>query len=331
MRWIFLLAGLLASPVAVFADDDVDYRLPSGITPTSQAIELVLDPSKPDYTGTTTINLTIEQPTDRIALHQLNLDLSRITLASGDDSRTLQSSISEWDINWLTDGEKILPGDYELLIEFSGRYSTDSLGMHRVTYEGNDYVFTQMEAMYARRAFPIFDEPSFKIPYQLTIVAPEDLVAVANEPVASSTVDDGWRRTEFMPTPPLPSYLIAYAVGPLERTPIEGLDMTAFVYTPAGHADEVGFVTRETPTIVEALEEGDLSLDDSLKKFEEGVKLAKRCEKALATAEKKIEILTKNAEGDYEAEPFDEEAGAAKKAPRKKAPDPEPEEEDELF
>lgn len=255
MRWIFLLAGLLASPVAVFADDDVDYRLPSGITPTSQAIELVLDPSKPDYTGTTTINLTIEQPTDRIALHQLDLDLSRITLASGDDSRTLQSRIGEWEINWLADGKEILPGDYELLIEFSGRYSTDSLGMHRVMFEGNDYVFTQMEAMYARRAFPIFDEPSFKIPYQLTIVAPEDLVAVANEPVASSTVDDGWRRTEFMPTPPLPSYLIAYAVGPLERTPIEGLDVPAFVYTPAGRSDEVGFVTRETQKIFAALED----------------------------------------------------------------------------
>ena len=255
MRWLILLVGLLVSPAVVSADDDVDYRLPSGIAPTSQAIELVLDPSKPGYAGTTTINLTIEQPTDRIALHQLNLDLSRITLISGDDSRTLQSSVGEWDINWLADGEEILSGDYELLIEFSGRYSTDSLGMYHTKFEENDYVFTQMEAMYARRAFPIFDEPSFKIPYQLTIVAPEDLVAIANEPVASSTVEDGWRRTEFMPTPPLPSYLIAYAVGPLERTPIEGLDVPAFVYTPAGRANEVGFVTRETQKLFAALED----------------------------------------------------------------------------
>ena len=43
--------------------------------------------------------------------------------------------------------------------------------MHSVRFEDNDYVFTQMEAMYARRAFPLFDEPSFKIPYQLTISA----------------------------------------------------------------------------------------------------------------------------------------------------------------
>lgn len=56
--------------------------------------------------------------------------------------------------------------------------------------------------------------------------------------------------------------------------------------------------------IVEDLEEGGLPLDTSLKKFEEGIKVAQRCEKALSAAEKKIEILTKNAAGDLETESF---------------------------
>ena len=60
--------------------------------------------------------------------------------------------------------------------------------------------------------------------------------------------------------------------------------------------------------IVEALEEGGLSLDESLKRFEEGIKLALRCEKALSAAEKKIEVLTKNAEGKIEAQPFGDAA-----------------------
>lgn len=70
--------------------------------------------------------------------------------------------------------------------------------------------------------------------------------------------------------------------------------------------------------IVEELEEGGLSLDVSLKKFEEGIKLAQRCEKALSDAEKKIDVLTKNAEGELEAKPFageeEEEAEAAEDA-----------------
>jgi len=52
---------------------------------------------------------------------------------------------------------------------------------------------------------------------------------------------------------------------------------------------------------------GDLSLDESLKRFEEGIKLAQRCERALTQAEKKIEILTKKAGGEIEAQPFGEE------------------------
>ena len=62
--------------------------------------------------------------------------------------------------------------------------------------------------------------------------------------------------------------------------------------------------------IVDSLEEGGLSLDDSLKKFEEGIKLSQRCEKALSSAEKKIEVLTKNAQGDLVAEPMDGEENA---------------------
>lgn len=70
--------------------------------------------------------------------------------------------------------------------------------------------------------------------------------------------------------------------------------------------------------IVAALEEGELPLDDALKKFEEGIKLAKRCEKALSDAEKKIEILTKNADGKLEAQPFGGEEEVEEDTPKSK-------------
>ena len=63
--------------------------------------------------------------------------------------------------------------------------------------------------------------------------------------------------------------------------------------------------------IVGALEEGGLPLDESLKRFEEGIGLVRRCEKALSEAEKRIEILVKNAQGEVEAKPFGEESGVA--------------------
>ncbi len=57
--------------------------------------------------------------------------------------------------------------------------------------------------------------------------------------------------------------------------------------------------------IVEKLEGGDLSLEESLKAFEEGIRLARFCSQKLQEAEKKIEILLRDAEGKEKIEPFD--------------------------
>ncbi len=59
--------------------------------------------------------------------------------------------------------------------------------------------------------------------------------------------------------------------------------------------------------IVNKLESGDLPLDESLKIFEEGVKLSRFCTKKLDEAERKVEVLLKNKEGKFTTKPFLEE------------------------
>ena len=56
--------------------------------------------------------------------------------------------------------------------------------------------------------------------------------------------------------------------------------------------------------IVQRLEGGDLPLDDALRLFEEGVRLSRFCSTKLDEAEKRIEILMKGADGEWQAEPF---------------------------
>ena len=53
------------------------------------------------------------------------------------------------------------------------------------------------------------------------------------------------------------------------------------------------------------LESGNLSLDESVKKFEEGMEISKECSKILEDAEKKITILTKDSQGNIKEENFD--------------------------
>jgi exodeoxyribonuclease VII small subunit len=59
--------------------------------------------------------------------------------------------------------------------------------------------------------------------------------------------------------------------------------------------------------IVQELEKGDVPLEQSLKLFEEGIKLSRICNKRLEEAERKVEILLKDKNGSVTAEPFEEE------------------------
>ena len=59
--------------------------------------------------------------------------------------------------------------------------------------------------------------------------------------------------------------------------------------------------------IVQELEQGDLPLEQSLKLFEEGIKLSRICNARLEEAERKVEVLLKDKTGSLKAQPFEEQ------------------------
>jgi len=59
--------------------------------------------------------------------------------------------------------------------------------------------------------------------------------------------------------------------------------------------------------IVKELEAGDLALEQSLKLFEEGIKLSRLCNKRLEDAERRVEVLLKDKAGNIIAQPFEEQ------------------------
>lgn len=72
--------------------------------------------------------------------------------------------------------------------------------------------------------------------------------------------------------------------------------------------------------IVEAMENEELPLEELIVRYEEGIKLAQTCETKLKSAEKKIEVISRNAQGGPELTEFE---------PEKKAADPTPADERE--
>jgi len=61
----------------------------------------------------------------------------------------------------------------------------------------------------------------------------------------------------------------------------------------------------ELESIVQQLEQGDLDLEESLKLFEKGVRLSRECRERLAKAERRIEILLKDANGNLSVKEYD--------------------------
>ena len=90
-------------------------------------------------------------------------------------------------------------------------------GVFRRIVDGRSYYFTQGEPTGAREIFPCLDEPGFKVPWTLTLDIPAEGIALANALLVKETRLDAYRlREEFAPTAPLPSYLIAFAIGPFD-------------------------------------------------------------------------------------------------------------------
>lgn len=61
---------------------------------------------------------------------------------------------------------------------------------------------------------------------------------------------------------------------------------------------------KKLEAIVNKLENGDLPLEESMKLFEEGMRLSKICSQRLTEVQKRVEILLKSADGNLQSQPF---------------------------
>ena len=254
-RIITLFSCVLALLTTQALAKDVEYRLPSSVTPTFQDIHLNLDPDAPGYSGSTRINVTVNSATKKVGFYQQDLTVTHAELRQNKRVIALNVEEGDFNINWGMADADIAPGKYTLVIDFEGKINTSSDGMYLSRFEETNYLFTQFEDMHARKAFPSFDEPAFKIAYQMTITAPEKQVVVSNTPVESRNVSKGMQTVKFEKTKPMPTYLIAYTVGPFDSAELKGLSVPGKIYVPKGYADKTKFVVKHTPEILDTLED----------------------------------------------------------------------------
>jgi alanyl aminopeptidase len=245
--------------VSCLAGETVDpLRLTREVVPIAQSVELTLDPAKDDFSGRTIIDLLATQPFASFRLHAEGLAFTTATLASPDgDITELSATISnaKYALMTLTAPRELAAGNYRLTIAYTAPYRRDGLGLYKTVSRGDPYLFTQFEDLHARKAFPCWDEPSFKIPWQITLKVPAALEAVTNAAIALESRDGDWKTIAYGRTPPMPSYLVALAVGPLEFVPVPGLSVPGRIVTPKGQAALAAEAVRLAPPILARLEE----------------------------------------------------------------------------
>ena len=230
-------------------------RLPAGVRSLRQSVELVLDPDALPYTGTVEIELELAAHTPVVWLNAEALEVRTATLGGG-PARVVAGGA---DVVGLVPDRPLPPGQVTLRASFAGTISRQrEEGVFAMNEGGAWYVFTQFEAVSARRAFPCFDEPAYKIPWQLTLRVPRGRSAFSNTKVVATATEDGRDVVRFAPTRPLPSYLVAFAVGPFDTVDLGKLGRArtpARLVVPKGRAGDTGWARQTTPRILELLEQ----------------------------------------------------------------------------
>jgi alanyl aminopeptidase len=188
-------------------------RLPDSARPVRYRPTLTLVPERDDFEGTIEIDLEAREPVRVLWLNADELTLRKVEARA--DGRTVQGRVlpQPKDFAGIAFDPPLPAGPATVRIEYAGRISRRDTGGVIKSQEGGEwYATTHFEPIDARRAYPCFDEPSYKVPWQLTLRVKKEHAAFANTPV-ESRVDspDGFSTVRFAETKPLPSYLTAFA------------------------------------------------------------------------------------------------------------------------
>src|SRR3954471_8952083 len=130
------------------------------------------------------------------------------------------------------------PGENTAVIDFTADIAPSGASIIRSDdpSDGSTYLYTLLVPADANQLFPCFDQPDLKARVRLALTAPRAWSVVANGPALSADTACDRVTTRFAETPPISTYLIAFAAGPWARAraTVEGRSITAYVRRSRG-------------------------------------------------------------------------------------------------
>uniref|UniRef100_A0A7S1XT33 Aminopeptidase n=1 Tax=Phaeomonas parva TaxID=124430 RepID=A0A7S1XT33_9STRA len=232
------------------ADDKAAGRvvLPPCLEPTKYILKITPDMERFVFDGEMSVELDCREATSEVVVHSKELHIREACVEH--DGGVANAVGISYDLKLTTctiklDGEVPAGGKAVLNVNYMGYLNNQMAGFYRSNYtaangERRVMASTQFEALDARRAFPCWDEPARKAVFELTLVVPANLHCFSNMPEAEAAlIEEGrLRSVQFLPSPRMSTYLLAFCVGEFDFVQkLTDHGVIVKVYTPPGKSD----------------------------------------------------------------------------------------------
>ena len=206
-----LSALLLATTLPAMAQ-----RLATTVHPEHYALAFTPDLKAATYTGSESIDVTLDEPSNKITLNAIEIAFQSVSVTAAGKTQTAQVSLdADKQQATFTFPEAVPAGKATLQIQFTGILNNELRGFYLSKTQKRNYAVTQFESTDARRAFPCFDEPAFKATYDVSLTIDAADTAISNSAVESDTPGPvaGKHTVKFGTTAKMSTYLLAFLVG----------------------------------------------------------------------------------------------------------------------
>ncbi len=265
-RCLLVIALYLLGPVTALAAIEPPFRLPPTAIPESYRLDLTIIPDQARFSGHVEIDIIVTESIDEIWLHGRGLDVKKsvVLTRAGETYSATYEQVTKDGMSRLVLERPLPPQRVTLSFDYEAGFGDSLNGLYKVVVGENDYAFSQLESIAARKVFPGFDEPVFKTPFEISITTRREYRAFSNTlAVETKKLRRGMQRISYASTKPLPTYLIAFAVGPLDVMEWRPVPSSSYRTEPLplrgitvrGQGSRIGFALQNTAPILLALED----------------------------------------------------------------------------
>ncbi|MEI6643423.1 MAG: M1 family metallopeptidase [Novosphingobium sp.] len=237
-------------------------KLEGAVVPQAYRLDLTVDPAKDRFSGHVEIEADVKKPGRYVWLHGRDLKVGKVTaMVGGQPVSGTFRQVDPTGVALVTFDAPLPAGKTTFTFDYDAPFGDGPAGMFHIKVGDDWYSWTQFESIDARAAFPAFDQPGFKVPWNVTLRTPEGLKAVSNAPEIKTETVNGMTVHTFGQTLPLPSYLVAMMVGPfvtaegvVPPTPQRATPLPIRIVSTKQNAGKLNFALEGTKGVVQHLE-----------------------------------------------------------------------------